>query len=195
MLSSAALHVANHMLLQEEWARARLRPYCGQTLSLAASPVFLTLKINSEGLLEACPEGDFVPSVTIAFPDNWAHLAFSAGSTLSGLAKISGPADLAEVLGFVFKNLRWDAESELSRWVGDIAAHRMVRDGKRFLSWHRDATQRLQLNLKEFLGEEGGELRGPIARRDEVAWFRAAVDAADEECARLERRLLRLELR
>jgi hypothetical protein len=43
--------------------------------------------------------------------------------------KLSGSADLAECLAFVFRNLGWDIEEDLASVLGDIPARRLALTG------------------------------------------------------------------
>jgi ubiquinone biosynthesis protein UbiJ len=104
-------------------------------------------------------------------------------------AHISGSAELAEALGFVLRNIRWDIESDLARLVGDIAAHRLVKGGKSLAAWQLGQARNLALNLAEFYTEEDPL----IARRSEVSAFCGAVPEVQAELLRLERRIAALE--
>ena len=70
--------------------------------------------------------------------------------SLFASGRISGSAELAECLGFVFRNLRWGAENDLSRLVGDIAARRLVAGGKQLAHWNQQQTKNIALNLAEY---------------------------------------------
>ena len=58
-------------------------------------------------------------------------------SVLAGKAppvKIEGDVQLAAELGWLAENLRWDAEEDLSRVIGDIPAHAMADAGRRVVA-------------------------------------------------------------
>lgn len=67
-----------------------------------------------------------VATVTISFPQDALLLVLTDRPAFVAAARISGSGELAECLGFVFRNLQWDIESDLSQWVGDIAARRLL---------------------------------------------------------------------
>ncbi|MCF8199792.1 MAG: hypothetical protein K9J42_13575, partial [Sulfuritalea sp.] len=89
---------------------------------------------------------------------------------------------------FVIRNLRWDAEEDLSKLVGDIAAHRIVEGGREFAAWQQQAAQNLAENFAEYFTEE----LPMIARQADVEEFSADIDRLRDDVARLEKRLQRL---
>jgi ubiquinone biosynthesis accessory factor UbiJ len=189
MLSRSALRLLNHLLFHEAWARSRLKPFAGQTLFLEVGGLAVLLSIDNSGLFEANSNREVTPTVSINLPSDWLRHAVANRSSIFSLANITGSVDLAETLGFVFRNLQWDAESDLALWIGDVAALRFVRGSKRFLFWHVEALKRLSLNFTEFFVEENPT----ITRGLDLAKFCTEVDGVSEECTRLEKRLERLE--
>jgi ubiquinone biosynthesis protein UbiJ len=102
--------------------------------------------------------------------------------------EVTGDTDLASALQFVFRNLRWDVEEDLSRLVGDTAAHRAVSAGRSFVAWQQGAMQRLGANVAEFLQEE----QQSLARPADVQAFGLAVAETRDAVERLEKRIARL---
>ena len=188
MLLGTVLAAINHLLAGEDWARERLSPFAGQTARFEFGALTLPLAISADGLFVAA--GRVAPAdVTITLPaDAPLRLLTDRGSLLSA-AQLSGSAQLAENLGFVFRNLRWDVEADLAQFVGDIAAHRLVAVGSRVASWQRQQAVNLAANLAEYFTEENPT----IARRDDVADLCAQVAALPPELDRLEARIAALE--
>jgi hypothetical protein len=60
----------NHVLSSEPWAVARLQPYAGKSLLIAASPIELRLCISANGLFSAADGQSEPPAVTITLPDD-----------------------------------------------------------------------------------------------------------------------------
>ena len=188
MLLGAALATVNHLLAGEDWARARLQPFAGQTARLEFGALTLPLAINADGLFVAA--GESAPAdVTITLPADAPLRALADRPSLFTAAHLSGSAELAETLGFVFRNLRWDAESDLARFVGDIAAHRLTAFGSGLARWHQQQALNLAANFAEYFTEE----KPSIARRSDVADFCAEVTRLPDEVARLETRIAALE--
>ena len=98
---------------------------------------------------------------------------------------IEGNADLASAVQYLFRHLRWDVEEDLSRIFGDVIAHRMVEQGRRFATWNREAAEKLAQNLAEYWIEE----QPLLARPADVRQFLACVDQLRDDLARLEKRI------
>lgn len=187
MFASTTLRLANHLLNGEAWARTRLQTFAGQTARLEFGALVVPLAISAAGLFES-GDSNAAAAVTIRLPGDAPLRMLTGQQSLFSSARIAGAADLAETLGFVFRNLRWDAEDDLSRLVGDVAAHRLVHGGKRIAAWHLQTAKNVALNIAEYLTEEDRS----VTRRADVTGFCAAVDSLHEDCARVEKRLERL---
>ncbi len=83
------------------------------------------------------------------------------------------------------KHLRWDAEEELSRLVGDVAAQRIGSAVRAFAQWQLDAARRVGEALADYATNESGAL----VRRGELTDFAAQVERLNAAIERLERRL------
>lgn len=183
-LQRAFLAAINHLLHSERWARDRLRPFAGQTMRFEFLAFSLTLGISPEGLLER-KDTATSPAVLVRLPDNAPRLLVTDRAALFAKAQISGTAAFAENLSFVFKHLRWDAESDLATLFGDIAARRLVRGGQFFFNSQRESLQRLSHNVLDYLSLEAAIL---VQRREFDPWA-AGIAAATLDAERLERRL------
>ena len=193
MLLRASVSLLNHLLAQEDWARERLRPFAGQRVCLRLGVLALPLAVRADGRFAAAddaPDGDAAAAtVTITLPPDAPLRALTDRQAVFTAAHIAGPAEFAETLGFVFRNLDWDAESDLARVVGDVAAHRLVGGGRKLARWHQRQATNLARNVAEYLTEENPT----IARRADVADFCAQSAALATEVAALEARITRLE--
>ena len=124
----------NHVLMQEKEAQDRLARKKGSVLHVRWGQFAMDLCITPAGLLDRA-----VPS---AKPDLQISVAAESPATLiqsvlAGKAppvKIEGDVQLAAELGWLADNLRWDAEEDLSRVVGDIPAHAMADAGRRVVA-------------------------------------------------------------
>jgi len=188
MLLDAALAIVNHLLAGEDWARDRLQPFAGQSARLEFGALALPLSISSDGLFVAAGR-DAPADVTITLPADAPLRALTDRPSLFTAARLAGSAELAETLGFIFRNLRWDIEADLAPLTGDIAAHRLVAGGKQVLRWHQQLAFNLATNFAEYLTEENPS----IARRGDVEGFCAQVASLPDEVARLEARIAALE--
>ena len=97
---------------------------------------------------------------------------------------------MAESLGFVFRNLRWDSESVLALLTGDIAARRLFEGGKQLINWHQWQVKNLALNLAEYFTEENPSIASP----QDVSNFFREISSLQEDLAELEKRVTSLEV-
>lgn len=184
MFSTAALGFINHLLDGEAWARARLQPFSGQTVRFVCGPLVVSVVITGNGILATASASD-TPAVTFTLPASALWRAAGDRAALIAEARINGAADLAESLGFVLRNLRWEIEDDLAPLIGDIAARRLVQGGRTFANWHQRQARELALNLSEYFTAENPL----IVRREEISAFAREVERLQRETDRLTHRL------
>jgi ubiquinone biosynthesis protein UbiJ len=171
----------NHVLGQAAWAREKLMPFAGHAAQIKLPPFEAAFLITRTA--HAAPEAGAELEVAISCRHNVAACAARQGRRQRGAHR--GSAEFAQALGFVIRNLRWDAEEDLSRLVGDVAAHRIVKGGKEFAAWQQQAAQNFAANLAEYFTEE----QPLIAKQADIAAFSADIDRLRDDVARLEKRL------
>lgn len=183
-----AADILNHLLLQNPWAQDALRPYAGNVVGLALPPLQATLFILDSGL--------FAPAADNAVEDASIHMPFSALPRLllqpqeaASLAELQGDTELASAVGKVLRQMRWDAEEDLSRIVGDIPAHQLTQAGARI----KNELGRQALSLAGMFSEYWLEEQPLIAKRRHLEQFAKEVDALRDDVERLEKRTARLE--
>jgi ubiquinone biosynthesis protein UbiJ len=98
---------------------------------------------------------------------------------------VNGDTAFAEALNYICRNLRWDAEEDLARVFGDIAAHRMMQAGEALRRWGEQAGDNLARSISEYWTEE----QPLIARASDIECFIRDVDRLRDDVARLEKRL------
>jgi ubiquinone biosynthesis protein UbiJ len=182
-----ALPALNHVLAGSNWARARLQPFTGQGFRIDGGPWPVEFVVAADGFFADVPP-DSVPSVTIALGEGLLGDLLSDPQRAFASARLSGAANFAEALAFVFRNLRWDYEADLAGIVGDIPARRLARLLASGLEQQRRALGNLGSNVAEYLTEEGRVL----TPQREVKEFAAAVDTLRDDVARLEKRIAAL---
>lgn len=107
----------------------------------------------------------------------------------AGRVQIEGDVSLAQHFSEALAGLDIDWEEQLSRLVGDIAAHE-IGEAARAIRRHADRTgQSARSNLSEYLTEEARLL----PHRFEAEAFLADVDTLRDDAARLEARIALLE--
>ena len=102
---------------------------------------------------------------------------------------VEGNAPLAAEILVLARHLRWDAEEELARVVGDVAAHHLAAAGRAFAEWHLDAAQRLTAAVADYVTEE----KQLLARRAHLDALGESVAHLRDAIARLDKRIERLD--
>ena len=188
MIELPVIAFVNHLLDAEPWAREKLAPFAGKRVRVKALPLpDLALAVSAEGKLEPAPELD--PDLTVTLSPADLPRLIQGDDTILRSINFAGDAELAAALQYLAKHLRWEFEEDLSRVVGDVAAHRIAGTARDFVAWQKDAGQRLGENFAEYLTEEAGLLAPPAA----LARFGRDVADLVDALERLEKRLDRID--
>lgn len=199
-LPRIAARALNALLERESWARDRLARHAGKTARFALGGFALSLTIDSEGRVQEA-DSAVVPNVTLSAAESSSLARLLPGdgrADFADLTHISGDAALAQVVADLARDLRWDAEDELARVVGDIPAARLLGGARALAGGAREAGGRLARNVSEYLAEESAVLVGRPQWeqwRLDLARFGADSDALARSAAALEARLARLDAR
>jgi len=190
--AGAACRGINHVLGSEPWASAELAKHASKTILLKMPLGELAFKITSAGLLEAL-QGLDSPTLSLEISSKaLGDLAASSG-TLRDQAfkavKITGDADLAQLIGRLAGQLRWEYEEDLARLVGDAPANFAVMQGKKFIAASRSAASDFLDNVVEYVSEERKVL---LNKRDFTA-HKLALNDLRESIERIEKRIQLLE--
>jgi ubiquinone biosynthesis accessory factor UbiJ len=106
-----------------------------------------------------------------------------------GAVHIEGDAEVAQTFSELLKAAQPDLEEELSRVVGDVAAHQVGNAARTALRFARRAHDTFLQNVAEYLQEEGRD----VPNRTEAEEFLHGVDRLRDDVDRLEARLKLLE--
>lgn len=177
MLEGLILGALNHLLGQADWARRQLSGFTGRRARFEMPPWRLAFRIGERGRLELADDQEV--DVTVVLPADTPLVALRGMDRAMAAAHVTGNAEFATALSFVLKNLRWDAEEDLSKLVGDIAAHRLVGVSSRLTSWQQRAARDFAENVAEYLGEEADLLvraRDLTTFRAELAEFNCRIE-------------------
>jgi ubiquinone biosynthesis protein UbiJ len=107
----------------------------------------------------------------------------------SGDVDLSGDAATAQRFQKLLDLAQPDIEEELSRVIGDVAAHRIAEIARGVSKWARDARSTMGGNIREYLQEESRDL----PTRYEVDRFTQQVGTLRDDVERIAARLNRLE--
>lgn len=119
----------NHVLQQEPEAMRRLSAQSGRVVRVAWRDFWIQLAVTPAGLCELAPdaEHDLLAEVAGASP-------FELGRDLARgvrpAIRIDGDVAFAAEVNWLVDHVRWDAEEDLSRLVGDAPAHALASLGQ-----------------------------------------------------------------
>lgn len=187
MIFSPFSAVINHLLAQEPWARDKLARHAGKVAVFDGGIAALRLKVAADGMLQGAGADD-TPNVTIRARLADLPLIAQNRERAFSYVQIEGDADFANTISQLSQSLRWEAEADLSPWIGDIAANRVVAGARTVFENARSAQRKLAENMAEYLLEENPMLVRP-RDVDELA---AEVTRLRDDVERLGKRIDKL---
>jgi ubiquinone biosynthesis protein UbiJ len=165
-----------------------LLPFASETLELRAPPLpALRFTIAADGRLGAAPSAAESSLVVTLRPEALAAAVKGEDQLLRSI-DVDGNARLAGEVMFLVRHLRWDAEEEAAKFVGDVAARRLVALARAAAAWPADAARRFAGSLVEYAVEEQ-QVLVPRAALEEIA---AAHARLRDGLERLDKRVERL---
>ena len=102
--------------------------------------------------------------------------------------QITGDLELGQRFQKILKNIDIDWEEFLSRYVGDVVAHRIGHVARQFRNWSRHVGQTLRQEFAEVMTEE----LQVAARPEAVKSFMDRVDRVRADVDRLEKRIQKM---
>ena len=185
--------VMNRNISQTTPARTLAKDLQGATVAIRARDTALSTYFTFAGeQVVLSTEYDDDPDVVIsASLITLGRMLGGAGEAVirNGDVELTGDAATAQRFQKLLAFAKPDAEEELSRLVGDVAAHRLAELGRGVTNWAREARDTMAGNVREYLQEESREL----PTRYEVDRFSARLGALRDDVERLAARLRRLE--
>ena len=195
MITDAGLLVTNHLLRQHEaWAPAQLLPFAGSTIEVVLKfgdqPSVNRIQIGADGYLTKASQSNEAARAKLTIPVKLDYLSILSRDGVAGLMRsvqIEGDVDLASALGKLAKDLRWDAEEDLSRVFGDIVAHRMATGASQFFS---QANQFFKTTQTELAQRAAKPDSGLLVARQEFDQLKTDLRSLRDACDRFEQRML-----
>jgi ubiquinone biosynthesis protein UbiJ len=182
-LNQGAVAVLNRMLGRETWAREKLAPFAGRIVRFDAAPFAMQWEIAEGGSLAANSGGE--PAVTIGLALSALPFALLDPQAATRDVALQGDAEFAQAISYVLQNLRPEPEEELSRFVGDVAATRIVALLRLNARHWRQLAEATLDNTASYIVTENPMVVG----RDEVTAFVQDVGRLRDDVARLEKRI------
>jgi ubiquinone biosynthesis protein UbiJ len=184
-LAAAAI---NRLTRTAPLARERLARFAGKTALFRVGPVAVSLTVQTTGEVLPAAEAAVADLEVRLSPFLLPRLAARDEAAYRDVETL-GDVEFAGEVAFLAQHLRWDAEEDLSKVVGDAAAHRLVSAARAATDWGRDASGRLAAGAAEYWTEEDPL----IASRVKVEDFIAGVAELRDAVERLDKRIERLE--
>jgi len=174
----------NHLLRANRWARDALKPHAGKTASFRCLPFVTRLTVLDSG--EVAPAAaDAEPAVTLTLTPGLMLRVAARDAAVWRDVIIDGDTAFAGAIHHLWQHLRWDAGEDLSKVVGDVAAHRITESGRTLQRWAQAGGDNLAHSLAEYWTEE----QPLIAAKNDLLRFNADVDQLRDDTARLEKRI------
>jgi ubiquinone biosynthesis protein UbiJ len=171
----------NRLLEAQPWARERLAPFAGMTLELRAPALpGLRFVILPGGRLEA---GGEEPALVVTLRPQALPALVQSEEHFVRSVEVTGDARLAAEVLALMRHLRWDAEEDLSRLLGDAAAHRVMGLARSFAAWQADALRRLADTFADYAVDEKRVLVSTRELRDfseQIVRLRDAVERLEK---------------
>ena len=174
----------NHLLAGASWARERLKPFAGKTVRFNLAPLTVSFAIRATGDVEDAP-ADGNADAAFTLTPGIALRVLGADRDAWREIEAAGDTELGREILYIAQNLRWDVEEDLSRIVGDIAAHRMVQAAGELERWGRETAGSFARSAAAYWTEE----QPLIARRADVEHFNREVDRLRDDVERLAKRM------
>jgi ubiquinone biosynthesis protein UbiJ len=120
----------NHVLMSEPEAMARLARQKGQRIELVWDRIQLQLTPTPAGLLERGRFDGFDLRLSVT-EESPVSLASALARGDKPKVRIEGDVQLAADVNWLIDHVRWDAEEDLARLVGDAAAHSLAQAARK----------------------------------------------------------------
>jgi len=182
LATDAAVTLLNRLLARERWARDRLAPFAGRSARIEGGPFALQFGVRAGGTFET---SNSAPDVTISIDAAALPQALLEPRAIMRNVRLAGDAEFAQALSYVLQNLRPEPEEELSRFIGDAAAQRIVGFLRAAFAQAQDAGVRLATTAADYFVAENPLL----VARSEADSFARDVAALRDAVERLGKRI------
>src|SRR5471030_221734 len=169
----------------------RLKQHAGKVAVIDTGVAVLRLRVTVDGMVETAP-AEAEPRVTIRVQPADLPLIAQNRERAFSYVKIDGDAEFANTISRLSKSLRWEAEHDLEKVVGPIAAVRLVSGARAAFDAIQTGHRKLTENVAEFLADEQAVLLRPAAVEAwsaDVTRLRDDVERAAKRIAKLEQKL------
>lgn len=133
----------NHVLMQEPQAMQRLVRQSGRVVVTQWRAFTFAVRVTPAGLLDLA-DASAAPDLTLVLTeDSPLKLAQHLMQGEKPPVRIEGDVQLAAEINWLVDNVRWDAEEDLSRILGDAPAHLVAQAGSKVAAALREFAGRM----------------------------------------------------
>jgi ubiquinone biosynthesis protein UbiJ len=186
---SVVLRALNHLIEQERWAHNLLLLREGQSISINLPIGDFQIEIQ-EGVFVNASDSTNPPSVSLAITQEaiWTFLKDGKSGAMK-FVKISGDIDFAADLNRLAADLKWEVEEDLSKFLGDATARRVVLESQKMFHQTQLAMNDLKGGIRDYLVYEKNILVDSQQMKDfkaELRLLRDQLDRAEKKVNQLE---------
>ena len=174
--------IANHILLQNDWMETELLSFEGNVVLIKVSEIEIYFKIDSNGqvfVIESYEEPDVSIKMNLKSLINQITIQKMSG------VNIEGNIELAKKITGVLRKIKWDYESDLSQYLGDVAAVSISKISRNIVTNSKKTITSFAETIIEYWQEEAGIL----SKKTQIEKYIKQVDLISEDVDRLEQRL------
>jgi ubiquinone biosynthesis protein UbiJ len=183
------LKAINHVIEQEKWARDLLLSREDQIIAISL-PVGKFQLVIQNGLLTNTSDNTGVAAVSLEISQEaiWAFLREGKSGAMK-FVRISGDVDFAADLNRLAADLKWEAEEDLAKLIGDAPSRRILLESKKLFQQASLAVDDFKLGLRDYLVNEKNTLLGAQQFNEfksEIRLLRDQLDRAEKKIIQLD---------
>ena len=186
---SLILKAINHLVEQEKWAHDLLLSRENQIIAISLPVGNFQLMIQN-GLLANTGDNTGVAAVSLEISQEaiWAFLREGKSAAMK-FVRISGDVDFAADLNRLAADLKWEAEEDLAKLIGDAPSRRILLESKKLFQQASLAVDDLKLGLRDYLVNEKNTLLGAQQFND----FKSEIRLLRDQLDRTEKKIIQLD--
>jgi len=186
---SLILKSINHVIEQEKWAHDLLLSREGQIVAISLPVGNFQLMIQN-GLLANTSDNTGVAAVSLEISQEaiWAFLREGKSGAMK-FVRISGDVDFAADLNRLAADLKWEAEEDLAKLIGDAPSRRILLESKKLLHQASLAVDDFKLGLRDYLVNEKNTLLGAQQFNE----FKSEIRLLRDQLDRTEKKIIKLD--
>tara|TARA_B100001173_G_scaffold160509_1_gene138879 strand:- start:704 stop:1279 length:576 start_codon:yes stop_codon:yes gene_type:complete len=182
LISKIKKIIVNHLLSQNDWMQSKLIAHKNKTITISISNFEIHFEIKNNGQLKTIDKKKKVDCIIKLSINDFISQIINNNK---GKISIEGDLELAKEVSEILKQIEWDIEEDLSKYIGDIPAIHTTRLIKKILHTGKNNINNLTGSLLEYWEEENKIL----AKKNHVSKFNYEVDQIVEDVDRLEAKI------